>query len=138
MRLLVALMLVVSTASAEIRTITHPRDNHWTSPRQDLRDMFTLYEAQWSDGKPVKIGLLPWHSPTHHEFVKTELRGSPVLYRSIVESRINRGLASHVTQLYSSKEAIEFVMNTPGAVSYGENYLIMQEEGSVRIITITD
>ena len=136
--LLFGLLLFSVTANANIKTITHPKDNHWQISRQDLRDIFTLYQMKWSDGSDIKVGMHPWHSVVHREFVRNELNGSPIVLRALVESRINRGQASHVTTVYSTKEAISFVVNNVGAISYGEDFLVIGERDNVQVVTIVD
>jgi hypothetical protein len=135
--LLITLMLVMSlSASAEYKMIQHPSLRHWTITIQDLRYMYSFNKQYWSTGELIRPVMLPWRDPAHKSFVRDFLDVTPSRLRKIVEQRVNQGVATGPVISFDSSDMLNKVSRIKGAIGYGNGYMLIPHDGSIRVVKI--
>lgn len=97
-------------------------------PQPALRAVFGMRLLEWSDGKPIKVYVLPNDNPLHAEFTKKFLNILPHQLKRAWELLVFSGTGQAPTEVSSPKEMLEKISSTPGAIGYlPENYPLKGE-----------
>ncbi|MDD5036213.1 MAG: hypothetical protein PHE55_15805 [Methylococcaceae bacterium] len=97
-------------------------------PQPALRAVFGMRMLEWSNGKSIKVYVLPNDHPLHTEFTKKFLNMLPHQLKRAWDLLVFSGTGQAPTEVSSPKEMLEKVGSTPGAIGYlPENYPIKGE-----------
>ncbi len=120
-RVVITLLLLVSSPVQAQTLIAHPEQEHSQLSRTSLRAMFAVRLTQWPDGTPVRVFVLKDNNPTHIQFCKSVLGMFPYQLRKIWDRQVFSGTGIEPTVLDSEQEMLSRVAKTKGAIGYLEN-----------------
>ncbi len=117
--MLIILGCISSTVYA-VEIITHPSVNEPVLTTSQLRRIYTMRQLQWSDGRRIIVFVLPRQHALHLRFSKEQLQMFPYQLDRIWNKLTYSGLGVAPIMLKTSKELLDAVKNTPGAIGYVE------------------
>ena len=101
-----------------------------------VRHIFMLQQPSWQNALPVKVFVLPPDSELHNEFLNKSLHLYNYQLQKIWERRSFSG-SSSPNVVDSSKEMLESVKSTPGAIGYlNRNDLPKNKDSGVLVIEV--
>jgi len=86
--------------------------------RNEARLLFLMRRAQWPDGQPVQVFVLPDENSSHQAFCKQKLFIFPRKLRLAWERQLYSGTGQVPIRVNSLEEMLQRVGSTPGAVGY--------------------
>jgi len=124
-------MLSNGLSAAEI--IVHRAVKQETVTLNVARLLFTMRLLRWSDGKRVRVFVLPDPHPLHRLFTKQRLDLYPRQLRRVWDRHLFSGSGAVPVTVDSVDEMLKRVSETPGAVGYLPDGLATE---TVRIIHV--
>jgi hypothetical protein len=117
MALLLCLVLVVPVSVAADVIVNRDVPVSKLS-RETLRSSFIMRKLAWSDGRPIRVFVLPDGHPLHKEFAKQVLDVYPYQLRQAWDRLVFSGTGQAPVEVASEQEMLAQVAATPGAVGY--------------------
>lgn len=84
----------------------------------DLLRVFAMKKRTWSNGKSIRVYTLPNKSSVHRDFVYTYLKMQPHHLSRLWHKLVFSGTGSKPEVVNTSKEMLDEVARTPGAIGY--------------------
>ncbi len=84
----------------------------------EARALFYMRNSEWPDGSPITIFVLKDDNPFHRQFSKQKLRLFPYRLRRVWDRHLFSGAGRIPEVVENSREMINRVASTPGAVGY--------------------
>ncbi|MBF0622522.1 MAG: hypothetical protein HQL54_11405 [Magnetococcales bacterium] len=109
-------MIHANDANAVI--ITHATNNSTTHTKSAMRAIFGMRVRQWSDGKPIKVFVLPDSALLHKQFCKQKLNVFPYQLRRIWNRLVYTGTGHAPIEVADEQEMARQIAQTPGAIGY--------------------
>lgn len=97
-----------------------------------LRSIFGMRISRWPDGTPIKVFVLPDHSPLHEQFAKSLLNTYPHQLRRNWDRMVYSGTGTAPIQVQNEQEMIQKIQETPGAIGYS---VVPEETNNVQVIS---
>jgi hypothetical protein len=116
-----------------VEFIANPSVSVKTLSLNKARAIFYMRGPEWSDGSPVTVIVLEDDNPLHRQFSKQNLHLFPYRLRRVWDRNLFSGTGPIPEVVKNSREMINRVASTPGAVGYADKESI--DEG-VQIIEI--
>lgn len=106
--------------------------------QSSVRAIFSMRMRQWTDGKPVRVFVLPDQDPVHVSFAKSRLNTFPHQLRRAWDLLVFSGSGQAPTVVESPTEMMKRVSSTAGAIGYlPEGYLNKGDKNEqIRILQI--
>lgn len=99
---------VVAQAGVELRSLS----------TASLRNIYTLRQTHWPDGRLITVFVLPDNHPVHERFAKDTLGIYPYRLRQIWDRQSYSGMASAPIEVKNETEMRARVRSIPGAIGY--------------------
>lgn len=130
---LILVCLLWGKAAEAVELIANPSISVKTLSINEARALFYMRSREWPDGVPVTIFVLEDDNPVHRQFSKQQLRLFPYRLRRVWDRHLFSGTGRVPEVVGNSREMIDWVASTPGAIGYVDKEYI--DEG-VQIIEI--
>ncbi|NOQ17387.1 MAG: hypothetical protein GQ581_10045 [Methyloprofundus sp.] len=98
--------------------ITHANAVVQLAQVNDLRAIFSMRLRNWSDGKKIRVFVLPDNNELHKAFVKEKLQMFPHQLRRTWNRMTYTGTGQPPVTVHSIAEMLEKVKNTQNAIGY--------------------
>ena len=119
--LLFATLTVFSyTVAAEMVVILHPKVDVESMNSQTLGRIYAMQVKNWKDGQPIKVFTYSTQKDVSRQFIISNIKMQPHQLERLWNRLIFTGIGRTPTVVSSSKEMIEKVKTTPGAIGYVE------------------
>jgi len=122
-----------STAYA-VEVILHPSVSDNVLTISQLRRIYTMRQIQWSNGQRITVYVLPRQNALHLQFSKERLQMFPYQLDRIWNKLTYSGLGVAPITVNTSKELLEAIRSTPGAIGYIDE---VQGIEGVNVVQIT-
>lgn len=122
LRFLCAMLFALSiwpakpVAAAEV--IVHPGVQDQILTVNLARAMFGMRQAQWPDGTPVRVFVMPEQYSLHINFCREVLNIYPYQLRQSWNRLVYSGTGQAPIEVASEQEMVQKVSVTPGAIGY--------------------
>jgi ABC-type phosphate transport system substrate-binding protein len=125
---LIALLVYLSIIkqSVAIEIIVNESVDLSTVSYQQIKSIYLGQQSHWPNGNLIKLYKLPSKHKTHQSFVKNTLGLYPYQFNRRWQKLFFSGFASKPTEVSTEKDIAKAVANTPGAIGYIENKIIMK------------
>ncbi len=100
--------------------------------RQSLLSVFSMRLSYWQDGSPVEVYVFADDDPAHLRFTKRYLGVFPYQLRNVWDRAVFTGSGDAPNQVRSSKDMLEKISTSKGAIGYIEQDLTGTE--NVRVV----
>lgn len=111
-------------ATDHYRIVIHPDVKQETISVNVLRAIFSMRLKTWSDGKLIKVYVLPDENQLHQDFSKETLNVFPYQLRSTWDRLVFSGTGQAPTTISTDEEMLHKIASTPGAIGYLRTTLI--------------
>lgn len=103
-----------------VEVIAHPSLQPHVSnlSTYQLRQIYTMRQINWPDGKPVVVLVLSSNSIVHQAFSKDVLKIFPYQLDRIWTKLTYSGLGKAPRSYNNEQQLLDAVRNTPGAIGY--------------------
>jgi len=132
-RCLIVLSLMLLKPVWAVEIIANPDVPVSSVSQNALRAMFAMKLLQWSDGRPVRVFVLPDDNPLHRAFCKEKLDLYPYQLRQTWDRLVYSGTGQAPTEVDSEADMLSSVARTPGALGYIRKSRL---NDAVRILTV--
>lgn len=89
-----------------------------TLSQAQLRNIFTLRQTQWPDGKAITVLVLPESTVLHQRFSKEQLKLFPYQLNNIWDKHSFSGTGIRPLQVENEERMLQLLRSTPGAIGY--------------------
>lgn len=122
----VLFFLVVSEshASEHYKVIISPDVKQEAVTANVLRAIFSMRLKTWSDGKLIRVYVLPDDHELHQIFSKETLNVFPYQLRATWDRLVFSGTGQAPTTVSSNEEMLQKIASTPGSIGYVKTTLI--------------
>lgn len=96
--------------------------------QSQLRRIYTMRQMRWSDNTGITVFVLPSQHSLHQRFAKERLQIFPYQLNRIWHKLTYSGLGVAPIVVESEQELVEAVMNTPGAIGYINNEMLIEDK----------
>lgn len=105
-------------ADDHYQVVVHPEVIEKSVSVNVLRAIFSMSMRNWSNGKAIKVFVLPDNDALHLEFSKEKLNVFPYQLRLAWDRLVFSGTGQAPINVYSNEEMLDKVASTPGAIGY--------------------
>lgn len=116
--LFITLAISAFSQAAPIKVIANPSVKVDELNASQLRAIFSMKQASWPDGQPIKVFVLPNQHQSHQQFCKRVLRMFPYQVERIWNKLTYSGLGDLPVLVNSEEEMLAMVLTNPGAIGY--------------------
>ena len=122
----VLFFLVVSESHAteQYQVIINPEVKEEAVTANVLRAIFSMRLKTWSDGKLIRVYVLPDDHELHQIFSKETLNVFPYQLRATWDRLVFSGTGQAPTTVSSNEEMLQKIASTPGSIGYAKTSLI--------------
>lgn len=128
--ILSAMLLVIANGlfsqAFAIEVVTHIDVPASQLTQSQLRRIYTMRQLRWSDNTGITVFVLPSQHSLHHRFAKERLQIFPYQLNRIWHKLTYSGLGVAPIIVESEEELIQAVMNTPGAIGYINDKMLIE------------
>ncbi|PKG86381.1 hypothetical protein CXF85_01375 [Colwellia sp. 75C3] len=134
---LIALLVYISLIkqSYAIEIIVNESVNLSKISYQQIKSIYLGQQSHWPNGHLIKLYKLPSKHKTHQLFVKQTLGLYPYQFNRRWQKLFFSGFAAKPIEVFTENDIAKAVANTPGAIGYIENKIIMK---GVRYVAFFD
>ncbi len=121
--------------AGEVRAIVNISVQHQEFSKLELRRIFSRKQVFWPDGQPIVVIVLASKNKLHQRFSKETLKIFPYQLDRIWNKLTYSGIGTGPMVVSTSKELINAVKSTPGAIGYAED---LEQGGDVHVVNIKE
>lgn len=115
---LFSLVVSESDASEHYEVIISPDVKQEAVTANVLRAIFSMRLKTWSDGKLIRVYVLPDDHELHQIFSKETLNVFPYQLRATWDRLVFSGTGQAPTTVSSNEEMLQKIASTPGSIGY--------------------
>lgn len=130
---LYVLALMMPAVAFSVELIVHPGVPETSLTHAESRGIFTGRISHWTNGKAIRVFVLPEHSALHQSFAKKLLDMFPYQLKAAWNRIIYTGIGQAPIMVSSEGEMLRMVAETPGAIGYISE---VQLNDKVRVLPI--
>ncbi len=131
--LIMAGLLSITQPSLAAELLVHSETALTSIGRDQLRAIFALQKAHWSDGSPIIVLRFASNTALHKSFCTQQLGVSPQQLEAVWERRVFTGQGRRPTIVQDEQEMLMEIARTPGAIGYISERI---EHENVKFLTI--
>jgi len=110
--------LVLCSPAMAVEVIVNSDVPDQSISQSTLRAIFCMRMRQWTNGKPIKVYVLPEQNTAHILFAKEVLNTFPYQLKRSWDILVFSGSGQAPSVAESTKEMLQKVSSTPGAIGY--------------------
>lgn len=110
--------LMVCSQAMAVEVIVNSDVAEQSISQSTLRAIFCMRMRQWTNGKPIRVYVLPEQNAAHILFAKEVLNTFPYQLRRSWDVLVYSGYGQAPSVAESPKEILQKVSSTPGAIGY--------------------
>lgn len=114
-------------ASEHYKVIVHPDVGQESVTANVLRAVFSMRMKTWSNGRLIKVYVLPDDHELHQAFSKETLNVFPYQLRANWDRLVFSGTGQAPTTVSSNEEMLRRIASTPGSIGYLESSFISDD-----------
>ncbi|MEM2159390.1 MAG: hypothetical protein QXN55_00360 [Candidatus Nitrosotenuis sp.] len=116
---------VTTQTPAEPKILIKPEYYNGSLDRQFIKDVFTRKITHWRDGSAIHVYIKPIDSAENREFVMDVLFMTLYRFKTAVEERTYAGKAPGLIEVFNDEIMIAKIDQTPSAIGYVNNKVIV-------------